>query len=65
MCSSEFLTHLLISFGTGTMQPFAALIKIVKTKRSKIFHKKDVSNQLMGPICTLCLQLVATEIIQL
>ncbi len=59
------LTHLLISFCTSTMQPFATLIKIVKTKRSEIFHKNDVANKLMGRIHALCLQLVAMEIIQL
>jgi hypothetical protein len=47
------------------MQPFATLIKIVKTKRSEIFHKNDVANKLMGRIHALCLQLVAMEIIQL
>jgi hypothetical protein len=59
------LTHLLISFCIGTMQPFAALIKIVKTKRSEIFHKYYVSNKLRGPIHALCRQLVANGIIQL
>ena len=39
--------------------------KDCETKRSKILHKNDVSNKLMGPIHTLCLHLVATEIIQL
>jgi hypothetical protein len=53
----------LISFCSGEIQSSAALIKFVKTKKKEIYC--NVPNRLMGPIHALCLQLVATSILEL
>jgi hypothetical protein len=45
------------------MQSRAALIKFVKTKKNKIYC--NVPNRIIGPIHALCLQLVATGILEL
>jgi hypothetical protein len=56
-------TGLLISFCSGKMQSSAALMKVVKTKKNEIY--RNVPHRLMGPIHALCLQLVATGILEL
>ena len=59
------LSRLLITFGTGSMKHPGALNKFIKSNIDQTYHKNDVPNKMMGPIHTVCLQLVAKRIIEL
>ena len=41
------------------------LVQYIKQQKLHIFHKNDVPNKFMGPVHALCLQLVATGIIDM
>jgi hypothetical protein len=59
------LCRLLIMFATGCTRTTGALIKLIESKKDKIYHIDDVPNKMMGPIHVLCLHLVVESIIEL
>ena len=59
------LCNILITFCARNGQPTtASLIKCIKLNKDKIFHKRDIPRS-MGPVHALCLQLIATRILEL
>jgi hypothetical protein len=62
----ETLSRILITFCSmgGKSKTTNDLVKFIKTKKSSIYHVSNVPKP-MGPIHGLCLQLVATGIIDL
>ena len=61
----ERLCELLIAFSTGKENTMSQLVKFIKTHKKSIYHKNDVQNHTVGPIHAICLQLIATRILEL
>jgi hypothetical protein len=59
------LQYCLITFFTYKCPAPKDLLQYIKHQKLHIFHKNNVPNKFMGPVHALCLQLVATRIIDM
>ncbi len=59
------LQRCLITFITYKCPTPKDLVQYTKQQKIHVFHKNDVPNKFMGPVHALCLQLVATGIIDM